>query len=128
MSKEEILAELAKWLDPVARFDAKVSATLGCEAGAPDAYLKHVPRVECADGFNMSVQASSLHYCSPRDSAGPWDKVEVGFPTAKVDAFMPYIDGGPDDDPLATVYGYVPLELVADAIIAHGGFAKPVVA
>lgn len=84
-------------------------------------YLNHLPRIECADGFTMSVQASSGHYCSPRDSTGPWDAVEVGYPSAKVEAFMPYVDGGPDTEPTDTVYGYVPIELVVDAIDAHGG-------
>lgn len=86
------------------------------------AHLTHVPQIKCADGFEMSVQASEFHYCAPRDSIGPWRSVEVGFPTEKVEAFMPYIDGE-QSIPTETVYGYVPIELVAEAIDAHGGFA-----
>jgi hypothetical protein len=80
-----------------------------------------IPRVECADGFSMSVQASNGHYCTPRDSIGPWNTVEVGYPTQAVESFLPYIDGSADA-PTDTVYGYVPIELVAQAIIDHGGF------
>lgn len=87
---------------------------------AGGSYLGLAPRVECADGFKMSVQASQTHYCQPRDDNGRWYLVEVGFPTEKVDAFMPYIDGE-DSDPTDTVYGYVPIETVAQAIIDHGG-------
>jgi hypothetical protein len=83
--------------------------------------LDHVPQIVCADGFTLSVQASKYHYCSPRDSFGPWTSVEVGFPSEKVDAFMPYCDGD-ESDPTDTVYGWVPMFLVAETIGAHGGF------
>ena len=39
-------------------------------------------RIECADGFSMSVQASRFNYCEPRvDDAKAYTEVEVGFPT-----------------------------------------------
>lgn len=84
-------------------------------------YLQHVEKVVCADGFTMSVQASASHYCSPRDSKGPWDQVEIGFPSERVEAFMPYVENA--EDPTGTVYGWVPIELVIAAIAYHGGFA-----
>lgn len=115
MATEDVAAELAKRMNPRDRVDPTVKSHSG------DIYLTHVPEVVCADGFHMSVQASRFHYCTPRNSAGPWVKVEVGFPSAKVKAFMPY--GSPEDDPLNTVYGYVPIDLVVDTIVAHGGFA-----
>lgn len=118
MTNDEIAAELAKRLDSRSRVDAAISPSR--VDGQP--YLIHVPQIKCSDGFEMSVQASSGHYCSPRDSYGPWSAVEVGYPSAKVDSFMPYIDGS-DSNPTDTVYGYVPIELVVDAIAAHGGFA-----
>jgi len=39
-------------------------------------------RIVCQDGFSMSIQASRLHYCSPRESLinGNYDSVEIGFP------------------------------------------------
>lgn len=91
--------------------------------GGQDYHLRHTPKIVCADGFTMSVQASAFHYCTPRDSFGPWNSVEIGFPSERVEAFMPYIDGEASD-PTDTVYGYVPIELVAQAIVDHGGVAK----
>jgi hypothetical protein len=39
-------------------------------------------RIECADGFSMSVQASAFNYCEPkRDNAEAYTEVEVGFPS-----------------------------------------------
>lgn len=111
----EVLNELIARLDPKARRSA--------EPNLRD-YLEHVPMVVCADGFKMSVQASGFHYCSPRASHGGWYQVEVGFPSERVEALMPYIDGRPDEYPTETVYGYVPLDTVAEVIVAHGGFAR----
>ena len=82
------------------------------------------PRVECADGFSMSVQGHNGAYSMPRDDfADFYAKVEVGFPSAREEALMPYIDGGPDTDPTQTVYGYVPVSIVEKIIAGHGGFA-----
>lgn len=87
-----------------------------------DARLNHVPKVICADGFTMSVQASSSHYCSPRDNEGPYVSVEIGFPSERVEEFMDYIDGNRDDtDPTDTVYGWVPVHVVVEVIDQHGG-------
>lgn len=85
-------------------------------------HLAHVPQIECADGLKMSVQASAFHYCAPRESRGPWYLVEVGFPTRPVPQIADYAEE--PDRPTDTVYGYVPLEKVAAAIVAAGGFAK----
>ena len=84
-------------------------------------YLERIPCLLSADGLKMSVQTSYSHYCSPRDSYGPWFTVEVGFPNRRVEALMPYIDGGADTDPTDAVYGYVPLRTVAEVIAAAGG-------
>lgn len=73
----------------------------------------------CKDGLKMSVQASSSHYCSPRNNHGPWSEVEVGFPSKRVEELMPYAENS--DDPCGTVYGYVPVEIVEHVIDIHGG-------
>lgn len=86
-------------------------------------YLARVPRIVCGDGFGMSVQTGYGNYCQPRDNFGPWHSCEIGFPSQRVEALMPYIDGGEDTDPTDTVYGYVPLTVVAQVIADHGGFA-----
>lgn len=77
--------------------------------------------VQCVDGLKMSVQASRTHYCAPREDYGPWFKVEVGFPNQKVDELLHYAED--PDRPTDTVYGYVPIEIVASVIDAHGGLA-----
>jgi hypothetical protein len=113
----EIRAELERRLEPTQRVNSKADPDLALHLQ----YLDHVPEIKCADGFKMSVQASKHHYCSPRDSAGPWKTVEVGFPSAKVDVLMPYAEEA--ERPTETVYGYVPLDLVVQAIAEHDGFA-----
>ena len=79
--------------------------------------------IECEDGFTMSVQASNSHYCFPRNSEGPYAQVEVGFPSIREEALMPFSDGE-DDDPTEMVYGYVPVWVVAAIIVRHGGIVS----
>ena len=84
-------------------------------------YLRE--RVVCADGVSLSVQASEFHYCSPRDNAGPFVEVEVGFPSVKPPrSWKAYCEDW--KRPTGTVYGYVPVALVARFIKAHGGVAS----
>ncbi len=75
--------------------------------------------VSCRDGFSMSVQVSERHYCSPRNNSGPWDSVEVGFPTAMDMLLRPYADD--PTNPTETVYGYVPSKIILAVVDAHGG-------
>lgn len=77
------------------------------------------PRIVCADGFSMSVQGGEYLYSEPRADVDYYTKVEVGFPSERVEAFMPYIDED-DSDPTQTVYGYVPVDVVNRVISAHG--------
>lgn len=76
-------------------------------------------RIECEDGFSLSVQASHGAYCSPRTNLGPWDEVEVGFPSDVPTEIMNYAEQ--PEKPTETVYGYVPIELVETLVAAHGG-------
>ncbi len=75
--------------------------------------------VHCADGFNMSVQASRYNYCSPRNDRGPWMSVEVGYPSHLDVLLRPYAEE--PDLPTDTVYGYVPSEIILAVVEAHGG-------
>lgn len=75
------------------------------------------PRVKCADGFTMSVQASSSHYCIPRkDGEGYYSAVEVGYPYETTPELFEYSAGG-------GVYGYVPIDEVQTICDKHGGIA-----
>ena len=79
-----------------------------------------IPRIECADGFNLSVQASRYHYCSPRETGDhPYSAVEVGFPSERVEVLMPFCES--PESPTDTVYGYVPVDIINDLIESHGG-------
>ena len=77
-------------------------------------------RIECADGFSMSVEASRMNYCEPRvDNAEAYDEVEVGFPSSPEPLLERYAE---DQSNLTeTVYGWVPSQTVLDVIAKHGG-------
>ena len=77
--------------------------------------------IVCGNGLKMSVQASSGHYCSPRNDVGPWASVEVGFPAVKCEELRAYAEN--PDDPCGTVYGWVPVEVVEQIIANNGGFS-----
>jgi len=77
------------------------------------------PRIECADGFTMSVQAREQAYCEPRTNKGPWTAVEVGFPSEKEQLLMEWAEQ--PDRPTDTVYGWVPVEVINEVIAKRGG-------
>lgn len=79
------------------------------------------PNITCKDGFKLSVQASDAHYCGPRNNHGPYSSVEVGYPSERVEEFMPYAED--KKFPANTVYGWVPIEIVEAVIEKHGGIA-----
>jgi hypothetical protein len=83
-----------------------------------------LPKLRCADGFEMSVQASQFHYCEPRADKGPWSAVEIGFPSGPLPEAVEYKEG--EDDDTGTVFCYVPLDVVAEIIANHGGTFKPI--
>ena len=81
---------------------------------------KTYKRAVCADGFSMSVQASSTNYCSPRrDGAEKYTAVEVGFPIATEELLIEFAEE--PGRPTETVYGWVPSQTVALVIAKHGG-------
>ena len=79
-------------------------------------------RIKCKDGFSMSVQASSFHYCSPKeDNAIEYDAVEVGFPSEAEPLLSEYSEGMIDTDPTSSVYTYVPSNVIFEIIKKHKG-------
>jgi hypothetical protein len=68
------------------------------------------PLIVCADGTLYSVQASEMHYCSPRTNEGPWTSFEVlpEFPTGRT----------------SKIRGWVPKDTINRWIHRHGGVAK----
>lgn len=81
------------------------------------------PGLTCNDGFEVSVQASMYHYCSPRvNGAAVYDEVELGFPNMEDSLIMDYAEE--PDRPTDTVYGYVPVSIVNELIEKHGGIKE----
>lgn len=81
------------------------------------------PRMKCADGFEVSVQASETHYCEPRiNGAEHYESVELGFPNTEELELMEYAED--PVDPTGTVYGWVPVEVVNKLIEKHGGIVN----
>ena len=78
--------------------------------------------VHCADGFNVSIQASERHYCTPRKSCADYTAVELGFPSVADELLTPYAEDS--SKPTDTVYGWVPVDVVAQLIIKHGGLVS----
>lgn len=77
------------------------------------------PPIQMRDGTTLSIQANEFVYCQPRANAGPYSQVELGFPSAIIEEILPWADD--QDDPTETVYPRVPIEVVAQAILARGG-------
>ena len=79
--------------------------------------------VVCADGFKMSVQANNTAYCEPRAMGQQmYSLVEVGFPSAMEPMLMPWAENS--DDPTDTIYAYVPVEIVTNVLVKHGGMVS----
>lgn len=76
-------------------------------------------KIICNDGFNMSVQGSQFHYCSPRKNQNWYNSMEVGFPSEKEELMLEYAENA--NVPCSTVYGYVPVEIIQQIIDNHGG-------
>lgn len=83
-------------------------------------YQEIRPRIYCKDGFNMSVQAGSAIYCTPRKNlVTGYSSAEIGFPSEEEPLINEYAENS--NDYTETVYGYVPCELIDEVIEKHGG-------
>ena len=86
-------------------------------------------QIRCNDGFRMSVQASREHFCSPRNDVGPYDGVEVAYPSEWEDLLLPYTDNNTDRTPAIcgaapTLYVNVPPQVIHAVIQKHAGLAS----
>lgn len=80
------------------------------------------PRVICADGYNVSIQANRYCYCDPRiDGAAYYHEVELGYPSMEDSLINCFAED--HDDYTDTVYGYVPVEIVDQLLEKHGGIS-----
>lgn len=71
------------------------------------------PRVKCADGYTVSVQAGYGSYSFPREDADFYEKVELGYPSEMDVEFEPYFDG--------SICAFVPVTVVDAVLKNHGG-------
>ena len=77
-------------------------------------------RIECADGFSMSVQAGICNYCEPRvDNANEYTAVEVGYPSDYEPMLATWAEN--PDKYTRTVYPFVPVQVIVDVCAKHGG-------
>lgn len=81
--------------------------------------MRKIPKVFCADGFSVSIQASSSHRCEPQSDFGPWTEFELGYPSEADEVIAQYAES--PDRPTDTVYEYVPVGIVEALIAKHGG-------
>jgi len=103
--------------------------------------------VVCVDGFTVSVIAGGGTYCSPKpalcmcafqgegdpifskvdgdaphDYPGPYQEVELGFPSQRPEPWGEWERYAEiSDAPTETVYGYVPVDMVRALVVSHGG-------
>ena len=85
--------------------------------------MKLNERIQCADGFSMSVQGSETAYCTPRiNSAEEYTEVEVGFPNMVEELLLPYAEE--PDNPRGTVYPWVPAQVIVNVIAKHRGIVS----
>lgn len=85
--------------------------------------MKLNERIQCADGFSMSVQGNETAYCYPRtNNAEEYTQVEVGFPNMVEELLLSYAEE--PDNPRGTVYGYVPAQVIVNVIAKHRGIVS----
>lgn len=77
------------------------------------------PKIICADGFTMSVQGSIGHYCSPRENVEFYYAMEVGYPSLPEPLLLEFAED--QTNITKTVCGFVPIEIIEEIIMSHGG-------
>ena len=90
--------------------------------------MKYNPRIICADGFSMSVQALGWRSCTNRQTEGPHTHMEGGFPSSPpLDPdLLSSVENRVDEDAdfTETVYPYVAREVFEREFELHGGIVE----
>lgn len=78
-------------------------------------------KLKLKDGTEMSVQASSRHYCEPREILpySEYSEFEIGFPTEVFGVLKCYAED--DSNYTDTVYPYVPKKVIEYVVRLCGG-------
>lgn len=133
------MKDLNKWLEEAYKEynTPKVKKML---AGMPaEITMQNAVPLICLDGFSVSIQASTNHYCHPRrnfntvesDHTLPeiivdysiYSEFELGFPNEVEDLLMSYAEDA--SDPTQTVYGWVPRHVLEQVLAKRGGSVNP---
>jgi hypothetical protein len=75
------------------------------------------PAITCRSGLVLSIQASRIHYSSPRSDTGPYTHVEVRAPD--IPALREYREAGVSDG--LFLYAFVPVGVVEALVDGEGG-------
>lgn len=85
-------------------------------------------RIACADGYTVSVQASTHHYANDGGPEAPYwrgDDTEIVYPFTTFEIGNPTADPQPasvwDEYDSGGVWAWVPRLIVADLLDLHGG-------
>lgn len=82
-----------------------------------------MPRVECADGWNVSIQAGAFAYSIPREpGAEEYKAFELGYPSD----WEPLLEEYAEDPSnfTETIFPFTPTEVVEEILRKHGGIVK----
>ena len=82
------------------------------------------PHIYCKDGFHFSIQAGAQWYCQPRKDleSGEYDAAEIGGLPEREELLLPYAEE--PKKPTYTVYAFVPVSVVEEVIVKHGGAVR----
>lgn len=81
-----------------------------------------MPRVECADGWNVSIQAGALAYSIPRESGAEYKAFELGYPSEWEPLLKEYAEN--IEEFTTTIFPFTPTEVVEEVLRKHGGIVK----
>lgn len=116
-SVEEIKATLDKYLFEARQARVKEYSSQK-EYGSSYSKTCAIPMIELeGTPYKLSVQASSSHYCSPREDLQEfYEQVEIGFPNFNFskEFIFKYAEDG--EYPQDTVYGFVPMLELAEEL------------
>lgn len=110
---------------------ANINGSKRTQKSMEDAYNSTrflLPRIQCKDGFNISIQVNRGNYGASENGMQTfgidWQLVEWGFPSEPIDAEKynaeKYIDEG-EIDTTQTIGTYVEIELMDALLQEHGG-------
>jgi hypothetical protein len=85
------------------------------------------PTVILNSGASLSIQASSSHYCLPREDEGPYTHYELAHPRGLGAPDLAMLEKYEEpsclgDSSGSGIYPYVPKEILDKIINRHGGF------